>query len=163
MEKTYIITIRDLSNEAEFLTSESKRITEKQKQIYKECQVKGHNVIQAIHSFLKHQVEEIRKTQLYITCNYYHITFQCSSITLSFKVKNEILNYSNTLETYVDSQNNPIEKDLDIMKILITEWSGFKDKLFKAIKKAYEEKEKELKEQEEFWDEYKQMFDDFEV
>ena len=61
MEKTYTLTIRDLSNEAENIQYLNEKINYFKEGLEKTIEIKGHSHIQAIASFLKHQQEEIEK------------------------------------------------------------------------------------------------------
>ena len=61
MEKTYTLTIRDLSNEAENIQHLNEKVNYLKEGLEKTIEIKGHSHVQAIASFLKHQQEEIKK------------------------------------------------------------------------------------------------------
>ena len=163
MEKTYIITIRDLSNEAEFLTSESKRIAEKQEQIYKNLQIKGHSAIQAIHSFLEHQAEEIRKTNLFIAKECMHISIAIYEKNIEFRINHHLCTYSEKEKTYLLSDGKKLEDDIRLLKLLIKYWKDFKKAFLDEIQLQYNLKIKELEKHEKIWDENSHIFDNFEI
>ena len=61
MEKTYIMTIRDLSNEAKELNAQAVKVKAFEEGVKKEIKIISESHIAAIASYLNHQLDEVMK------------------------------------------------------------------------------------------------------
>lgn len=153
MEKTYIMTIRDLSNEARELNAQAIKIKAFEEEVEKKVQVMAESHVSAIASYLNHQLNEIAKFTTRFSAG---ICENDERIIVKIEKRgNDIVylvsikplyhnNFTNFIissnSKYYDALLSDINKKSPVcMETLIKNWSKLKKQLFYNIKTRIEE------------------------
>ena len=149
MEKTYIMTIRDLSNEAKELNVQAVKVKAFEEEVKKEIKIISESHITAIASYLNHQLDEVMKItdcfQAYFSnfeknirleakrgkdgnCRYYlHIKPYHYTTPTTFIVKRD-----NTIVKKNTANESLGEYEYELM-VLLEYWREFKNEINESI------------------------------
>lgn len=168
MEKTYIMTIRDLSNEARELNAQAIKIKAFEEEVEKKVQVMAESHVSAIASYLNHQLDEIARFTTRFSAG---ICENDERIIIKIEKRNENIvylisikprYYLNFMDFVINSSNSkyfeiPLtgisKKAFAYAEALIRNWTKLKKELSHKIKveidyiqKNNEEKQHQLQE-----------------
>ena len=168
MEKTYIMTIRDLSNEARELNAQNITIKSFEEEVNKKVQIMAKNHITAITSYLNHQLDEVAKFTNHFYAGIYLME---ERIEINIEKRGSDIVYVLRIKPYAWSTstsfivNNPNSRCCEMFlfeinqkapthaETLIKNWNIFKQQLQRSIKdrineiqKANEKKQSQLQE-----------------
>ena len=165
MEKTYTLTIRDLSNEAENIQHLNEKVNYFKEGLEKTIEIKGHSHMQAIASFLKHQQEEIKKVGIMISVETEYLYLVIDPMNIRLRV-NEIqfLYKDNTFKEYGGIKSiEEMEENYKTMTLLLKGWEKLKRYFFITLDAKYRElkrsKENAIQGLKETWE----LYENFEV
>ena len=165
MEKTYTLTIRDLSNEAENIQYLNEKINYFKEGLEKTIEIKGHSHIQAIASFLKHQQEEIEKVGIMISVKTEYLSLVIDPMNIRLNVNGiQFIYKDNTFKEYGGIKSiEEMEENYKTMTLLLKGWEKLKRYFFITLETKYQElkrsKENAIQGLKETWE----LYENFEV
>lgn len=141
MEKTYTLTIRDLSNEAENIQHLNEKVNYLKEGLEKTIEIKGHSHVQAISSFLKHQQEEIKKIGVMISVEIGYLYLVIDSMNIRLRVDGiQFIYKDNTFKEYGGIKSiEEMEKNYKTMTLLLKGWGELKRYFFITLETKYQE------------------------
>lgn len=166
MEKTYVMTIRDLSNEARELNAQEIEVKSFEEEVNKRVSIMAENHLSAITSYLNHQLDEVAKFTNSFSVEIFDFE-EDERIGLWIEKKKEGILYVLKIKPYGYSAMNFVINDFNgrscearineitsiFSETLIKNWSKLKKQLqyniqtkITDIQKANEEKQIRLKE-----------------
>ena len=165
MEKTYTLTIRDLSNEAENIQHLNEKVNYLKEGLEKTKKTKGHSHIQAIASFLKYQQEEIKKIGAMISVKTEYLSLVIDPMNIRLNV-NEIqfLYKDNTFKEYGGIKSiEEMEEIYKTMTLLLKGWGELKRYFFITLDAKYREIKRSKEIAIQGWEETLKLYENFEV
>lgn len=141
MEKTYTLTIRDLSNEAENIQYLNEKINYLKEGLEKTIEIKGHSHIQAIASFLKHQQEEIKKIGIMISVKTEYLSLAIDPMNIRLDANGiQFIYKDNTFKEYGGIKSiEEMEENYKTMTLLLKGWEKLKRYFFITLETKYQE------------------------
>ena len=178
MEKTYIMTIRDLSNEARELNAQNIAIKSFEEEVNKKIQIMAKNHIAAITSYLNRQLDEIAKFTTYFSAGIYENE---ERIIIKIEKRGEDIIYfvnikPRSFSAFTDfaiNKPNFLCRELSFSRIdeialihaetLIKNWNKLKRQLINNIKVRIDEIQKENEEKQARLQKKLSLYENFEL